>query len=135
MKKNKSLQIQTLMLCTSALFLVVVVLSQFAYSDELVEKGKAVYNGAGACASCHGPTGLGDGAAAVALDPKPRSFAGGEFKFDTDGDGTPGTDQDLENVITYGAQKYGGSLMMVGRPDLAESDRKALVAFVKSLKQ
>jgi|GEM_PF-5096235 len=47
---------------------------------------------------CHGPTGKGDGPAATALDPKPRNFTGGAFKFDTDGDGKTGTDADLLNL-------------------------------------
>lgn len=106
-----------------------------ALSDNMLEKGKAVYNGAGACASCHGPEGKGDGQAAVALDPKPRSFAEGTFVLDTDGDGKPGSETDLFNVITNGAQKYGGSVMMVGRPDLSEEDRRAMVKFVLSLKK
>ena len=38
-------------------------------------------------------------------------------------------------VITNGAQKYGGSFMMVGRKDLPEEDRKALTKFVLSLKK
>lgn len=105
-----------------------------AAADEL-EQGKAVYNGIGACGSCHGPAGLGDGPAAAALNPKPRSFAGGEFRFDTDGDGKPGTETDLFNVVTNGAQKYGGSMLMAGRPDIPEADRKALVKYVLSLKK
>lgn len=105
-----------------------------ARADEL-EQGKTVFNGVGACASCHGATGAGDGAAAAALNPKPRSFVEGTFKFDTDGDGKPGTETDLFNVITNGAQKYGGSIMMVPRADLPEADRKALAKYVLSLKK
>ncbi|MEN8167668.1 MAG: c-type cytochrome, partial [Pseudomonadota bacterium] len=41
--------------------------------------GKAIYDGKGACGSCHGLTGRGDGPAAAALDPKPRSFTEGVF--------------------------------------------------------
>lgn len=106
-----------------------------AKADADLEKGKAVYNGAGACFSCHGATGLGDGAAAAALNPKPRSFVEGVFKYDTDGDGKPGTEADVFNIVTNGAQKYGGNMMMVGRPDLPEADRKALVKYVLSLKK
>ena len=98
-------------------------------------KGKEIYDGLGACASCHGALGAGDGIAAAALDPKPRSFSAGVFKFDTDKDGKSGTEIDLYNVITDGAQKYGGSMLMAGRPDIAEADRKALVKYVLSLKK
>jgi len=43
-------------------------------SPEVVEKGKALYNGKGACLNCHGKTGQGDGPAAMGLDPSPRNF-------------------------------------------------------------
>jgi mono/diheme cytochrome c family protein len=102
-------------------------------ADADLEKGKAVFNGPGACNSCHGALGAGDGPAAGALNPKPRSFAEGKFAFDTDGDGKTGTEQDIFNVITNGAMKYGGNVMMVARPDIAEADRKALAKYVLSL--
>lgn len=109
-------------------------LTSVAVADEL-EQGKTVFNGIGACASCHGATGAGDGAAAAALNPKPRSFVEGVFKFDTDGDGKTGTEADLFNVVTNGAQKYGGSIMMVPRADIPEADRKAVAKYVLSLKK
>lgn len=104
-----------------------------AFGDDSLVAGKAIYDGAGACFSCHGALGKGDGAAAAALNPKPRDFSAGHFNFDTDGDGKAGTEADLLNVITNGAQKYGGSMLMAGRPDLSEADRKSLVKYVLSL--
>ncbi len=115
----------------SSLFGVSVAQAQNAELD----RGKTIYNGIGACFSCHGPAGLGDGAAAAALNPKPRSFAEGKYNFDTDTDGKTGTEADLFNVVTNGAQKFGGSPLMVGRPDIPEGDRKALVKYVLSLKK
>lgn len=41
-------------------------------SPELIAKGKDLYNTA--CASCHGETGMGNGAAGAALNPPPRNF-------------------------------------------------------------
>lgn len=105
---------------------------QFALADD-VAKGKEIYNGVGACASCHGELGKGDGIAAAALTPKPRSFSEGTFAFDTDKDGKTGTEHDLFNVVTNGAAAYGGSMLMAARPDIAEADRKALVKYVMSL--
>lgn len=41
-------------------------------NDSLVEAGKELYNAN--CASCHGESGNGEGAAGAALNPKPRNF-------------------------------------------------------------
>lgn len=97
--------------------------------------GKQVYNGKGACAGCHGAGGAGDGAAAVAFNPKPASFVSAAFRLDTDGDGQPGTDADIANVIKNGAAKYGGNAGMPGRGDFSAAELADLVAFIRSLKQ
>ena len=96
--------------------------------------GKAVYDGKGACAACHGATGAGDGAAAAALDPKPASFATGAFRLDTDGDGQMGSDADLANAIKNGAAQYGGNAAMPGRPDLSDTEVSDLIAYIRSMK-
>jgi len=99
-----------------------------------VAAGKAKYDMF--CLSCHGPAGKGDGPVGAALNPKPRDFSEGDFKFDTDSDGTPGTDTDLKNVIKNGAGAYGGSAMMAPwGPTLSEADLDNIVAFIRSLKQ
>ncbi len=64
---------------------------------ELVAKGKASYETN--CATCHGPTGRGDGEAGMGLDPKPRNLVADKFKkgaapgqvFDTVSKGIDGT--------------------------------------------
>lgn len=105
-----------------------------ASADEL-ERGKAVYNGIGACSTCHGAIGKGDGAAAGALEPRPRSFAVGEYKLDTDKDGKTGTEADIFDVVSKGATAFGGSPLMAGRADIPEADRRALAKYVLSLRQ
>ena len=99
-----------------------------------LEKGKAIFLGVGACFTCHGNTGRGDGPAAVALSPKPRSFASGEYLFDTDGDGIKGSPADLRNILKFGTIKYGGSPLMPPRPDITGEDLENLVKFVQALK-
>ena len=69
-------------------------------------------------ASCHGVSGKGDGPVGAALQPPPRDFTAGDFKFDTDGDGKSGTDADLKAVITQGAAAFGGSPLMAPWPTL-----------------
>lgn len=86
------------------------------------------------CMTCHGMMGKGDGPLSAALDPKPRDLSSGVFKFDTDSDGTPGTDADLKNVITQGAMAFGGSALMAPWPALSDADVANLIAFIRTLK-
>ncbi len=66
-------------------------------TPELIAKGKALF--AVNCASCHGANGMGDGPAAAALNPKPRNFHEGYWKYgggiarvvQTISTGSPGT--------------------------------------------
>jgi mono/diheme cytochrome c family protein len=99
-----------------------------------VEKGKAAY--AANCLSCHGETGKGDGPVGAVLQPPPRDFSVGDFAFDTDEDGTKGSDADLKNVISKGAGAFGGNQMMAPWAGvLSDEDIDNVVAFVRSLKK
>lgn len=88
-------------------------------SPELIEKGKALYEGKGGCVNCHGKEGRGDGPVARELDPSPRNFHHhGFWRHRTDGEifwviknGSPGTamigfgsqltDEEIWTVIEY----------------------------------
>jgi mono/diheme cytochrome c family protein len=94
--------------------------------------GKTVYEAN--CASCHGTSGKGDGPVGAALSPPPRDFTVGDFKFDADGDGKPGTDADLKAVIQNGAMKYGGSALMAPWPTLSDAQVDDIIAHIRSLK-
>jgi mono/diheme cytochrome c family protein len=48
--------------------------SPFPSSPEIVEQGKALYNGKGTCFNCHGKEGSGNGPLAAQLNPPPRNF-------------------------------------------------------------
>ena len=48
--------------------------SPFPDSPEIVDKGKAIYNGKGGCFNCHGADGAGNGPAAAKMNPAPRNF-------------------------------------------------------------
>ena len=97
-------------------------------------KGKAIFIKTN-CNSCHGMEGKGDGPVAAALDPKPRDYTVGDFKFDANGDGSKGTDEDIALVIKNGAQPYGGSAMMMPNPTISDADVALLVSYIRSLKQ
>ncbi|MDO8527817.1 MAG: c-type cytochrome [Deltaproteobacteria bacterium] len=87
---------------------------------EVLAKGKEIF--AVQCAACHGVSGKGDGAAAVALNPKPRDFTSGVWRFG-------GAPTHVFNTITKGSPGTG----MAGFSSLSVADRWALVAFVRSL--
>ena len=87
------------------------------------------------CATCHGTGGKGDGPVGAALNPAPRDFTQGDFKFDTDGDGKPGTDVDIRNVVTNGGAAYGGSPLMAPWPTLSDEDVSNVIIYIRSLKE
>lgn len=88
------------------------------------------------CETCHGAAGQGDGVGAQGLEPPPRDFSTGEFKFDTNSDGTPGTDEDLTNVINQGAAAFGGSMLMTPwQGTMTDDDIANIVAFIRTLKK
>lgn len=73
--------------------------SPLANSPEVIEQGKAVYNGKGGCVTCHGIDGDGKGPGAVNMNPAPRNFQHhGFWRHRTEGEvfwaikyGSPGT--------------------------------------------
>ena len=95
--------------------------------------GKPVYEAN--CASCHGTSGKGDGPVGKALNPPPRDFTVGDFKFDADKNGTAGEDADLVLVIKKGAMAYGGSPLMAPWPALSDAQVADIVAHIRSMKQ
>lgn len=85
------------------------------------------------CSTCHGPEGKGDGVAAAALNPRPADFTVGAFKYDTNGDGTPGGIEDIKAIIHDGAAKHGGSPLMAPWPLLSDEQLQAVAEYVKAL--
>lgn len=95
-------------------------------SPEIVEQGKALYEGKGSCVTCHGTTGRGDGPGAAGLDPSPRNFHHhGFWRHRSEGEifwvikhGSPGTgmigfgsmlsDQEMWAIIEY-ERSFAGS--------------------------
>ncbi len=90
-------------------------------TPELLKKGQEVFTIN--CVACHGSSGMGDGPAAVALNPKPRSFAKDKFK---NGDKP-------EQVFKSISEGLKGT-PMVAYGHLPEADRWALVYHVLSFR-
>lgn len=64
------------------------------------------------CVMCHGESGKGDGAAAAALNPKPRNYTDAEWQKSV-------TDEQIKKTITGGGASVGKSAIMPAQPDLA----------------
>ena len=106
------------------------VLSPLTQADA-VDAGEALFGNY--CQSCHGPNGDGNGPAAESFVLKPRDFALGAFKFDTDADWLRGTDTDLAEVIRQGPAAFGGSAAMPGWSQLSVDEIQQLIAYIRSL--
>jgi mono/diheme cytochrome c family protein len=99
----------------------------FADLEEAIATGGELF--AVNCASCHGETGMGDGAAAASLDPKPASLADSDMMADL-------TDGYLVWRITEGGIGEPFNSAMVAWGDtFSEEQIWQLVSFVRSLSQ
>src|SRR5690606_6181118 len=90
-------------------------------------RGQVVYQKA--CAACHGEAGDGKGQGAGPLDPKPRDFTSGIYKFRSTGLGELPTDADLVKVVTNGLP---GTQMPSFKNVLTAQEITDVVAYVKN---
>jgi mono/diheme cytochrome c family protein len=85
------------------------------------------------CFTCHGLDGKGDGPAGAALNPPPRNFVEGHFKFDANKDGKVGEDADLALVIKNGAAAYGGNPAMAPwGSQFSDQQIQDLIAYIRT---
>ncbi len=112
----------------SLTFLVAIIATPpLAYAQADLENGKQKYTLY--CVTCHGETGDGQGIVGKTLDPPPRDFTVGDFKFG-------GTDEDIFQVISDGAAPKGGSpLMAPWGAVIPEDERWNIVKYIRSLKK
>jgi cytochrome c oxidase cbb3-type subunit 2 len=95
-------------------------------TNDLPERGRRLYERR--CAGCHGARGDGNGPAATFLDPRPRDFTAGVFKFRSTPSGSLPTDGDLFQTVTRGVRWTA----MPPWHELGEKDRLAVVTYVKT---
>jgi cytochrome c oxidase cbb3-type subunit 2 len=80
------------------------------------------------CISCHGLHGDGGGPSAPWIDPMPRDFTSGTFKFRSTPSGSLPTDEDIYRTLTNGLH----TTFMPRWAPLTERERRDLVQTVKS---
>ncbi|GIW98218.1 MAG: cytochrome c [Pirellulaceae bacterium] len=78
------------------------------------------------CAVCHGVTGNGRGPTAALLNPYPRDFRLGKFKFKSTPIGVKPTKEDIADTIRHGIP----GTTMVKIPELSDEDIAALTDYV-----
>lgn len=101
-------------------------------TPELVEQGRRIY--IQRCSFCHGLMGDGNGPAADYMDPRPRDFTLGTFKFRTTQSGELPTNEDMFRTVSRGLQ---GTAMQafddaVIKNGLTEDQRWAVIAYIKT---
>ncbi len=97
------------------------------YDRMRLQHGREVYTKQ--CAACHGTTGDGKGPAGAHLNPPPRDYRNGVFKFASTPRGSKPRRDDLRRILTYGAK---GTSMPAFR-FLSEDDTEAVIDYVQVL--
>jgi mono/diheme cytochrome c family protein len=102
----------------------------YVFSQERRTSGQRTYEMY--CIGCHGVEGLGDGEAAEFLNPKPRNFVNGQFKFFHFNEAGPlPSDESLRITIRNGLP--GSS--MPAFPLLADQEIRDVSTYIKSLRE
>lgn len=101
-------------------------------TEEFIEKGRTTY--IKRCSFCHGLLGDGNGPAADYLDPRPRDFTLGTYKFRTTISGELPTDNDMFRTVSRGLpgtgmQAFDSDLIKNG---LSEEERWQVIAYIKT---
>ena len=91
-----------------------------ASNAKTVADAKGIYAGKGACLSCHGEAGKGDGAAGASFNPKPRNFADINWQ-------KARTDGEIFWAITHGTD-FG---MLAYENMLSKEERWTLVNYIR----
>jgi len=101
-------------------------------SEAFVEQGRQTY--IRRCSFCHGLLGDGGGPAADYLDPRPRDFTLGTYKFRTTTSGELPTDNDMFRTVSRGLpgtamQAFDNDVIKNG---LSEEERWQVISYIKT---
>lgn len=114
------------MLSRTMLFLSLTLVAPLSANAADLEKGKTAFGTR--CASCHGPTGAGDGPVAQALPPGTvRNLASGPFKFATDA-------TKVKELLVKGGAAVGLNPLMPPQTGVPADELDNIVAYVMSLR-
>jgi mono/diheme cytochrome c family protein len=100
---------------------------QPGYDRLRLQLGRQVYSAQ--CAGCHGTTGDGRGPAGAHLNPPPRDYRNGVFKFTSTPRGSKPSRDDLRRILKYGAK---GTSMPAFR-FMPEEETEAVIDYVMLL--
>ncbi|MEM1061517.1 MAG: c-type cytochrome [Planctomycetota bacterium] len=95
--------------------------------SETLRRGRALY--AAQCIQCHGVDGAGDGATASALNPRPRDFRLGIFKYTSTGPAEKARRRDIERTLRGGL----AGTAMPRYPAVPKEDLDAVIEYVRWL--
>jgi mono/diheme cytochrome c family protein len=98
-----------------------------AKQTEEIAMGREIYKAA--CMNCHGINGDGKGPSAKWLEPKPRDFTTGIYKWRTTPFGALPTDEDIERSIREGIS---GTEMVPFKEVLSKKGRMAVAQYIKT---
>ena len=102
----------------------------YVFTEESRSSGRRTYETY--CIGCHGQNGLGDGEASSFLNPKPRNFVRGDYKYFHMGEPGPlPSDESLKITIRNG---LAGS-SMPAFPLLTDQEIRDVATYIKSLRE
>ena len=102
----------------------------YVYSEDRRSSGRRVYETY--CIGCHGENGMGDGPAAQMLNPQPRNFVNGDYKYFHFGEPPPfPLDASLRQTLRNG---LAGSAMPAF-PLLSDQEINDVITYIQSLRE
>ena len=101
---------------------------QFVVAGQNLRHGRKLY--ARHCQHCHGVNGDGDGTTAQYLNPRPRDYRLGIFKFTSTNKDTKASREDLKRIVSQGIP---GTYMPAFVPMLKDNELTSLIEYVRWL--